>query len=1035
MKQRLSLGILLGVAMLFLVPAVSSAQSAIVGLLTDDSGGVLPGVTVEASSPVMIEGSRTTVSDSQGRFRFEAMRPGEYKITFALTGFGTVVREGVALPSNFTATVNAEMKVGSLEETINVSGTAPQVDVQQASRTTVIARDVIDSLPISRNVMGLGVLAAGVKPGTPDVGGIQTTEQVSLRARGLGGFDGEQQVEGMSIQSYEGGSQSFFDDTLQSEMTVTTSAIPADTGGGGVRLNMILKDGGNNFTGSAFMGGTKGTWLANNIDDRLRARNFSVANGIDHLESFTAHMGGPVLKDKLWWILSARHQSTETTIANVPKYVTTAAGETLKVTNDLYVRSLSSRLTWQASQKYKIAGFFERWWHKKGHSIGFGTDVRAGEQRDPKNAHHAIGNLKLTAPVSNNWLVEVGYSFAEFYWKGGPPTGSPAQLAEDAIFSPQWVYTAQTGDSALNKNFPDRCAYETGCTTWNTTRSQRQESVRNVFKTSASYVTGSHNIKVGLENTFGPGRQRKNTRNGHLTASYSNGLANQVSVFNNPTIQPAYVAYDVGLFAQDSWTIKRLTVNPGIRVAWIETGMYESSMAAGRFAPARFIEEEKGLINFGPDYSPRLSAVYDLFGDGRTALKTSWSKYFRNYDGDIAAGAYGKAGERSENRQWFDLDLLPGTNTRRVGAIACGTPGAKVLPTDCDGAAQDNEIGTSPSNGGFSAPTRADRIAMNIQRQYNDEFTAGVQHQLMPRLAVSATFYKRRIADIWFEDRPHITLADYSAFDVNMATAINTNATATSPAFTVAGDIRRDADVAAVLNPDAMITLYNLSAAKGGSFNSGVVDSSDTDNETLYTGFEAAFNTRLPGGAMLFGSWTGERTLQRWCDTDDNPNGPTSTGQFSASDATTGVAAAFGGRFCDQTAFNYPLRHEFKLAGNYAFPFGFDFGAVLQSYAGTERVIQWTPQANLFPGGRTKSETVVLTEPGSLFADRWNQLDINFKKNFRYSHHVITLQLDIFNVLNSNAIRNINNTVGASLGQVTGIMVGRFPRLALNYKF
>ena len=134
-------------------------------------------------------------------------------------------------------------------------------------------------------------------------------------------------------------------------------------------------------------------------------------------------------------------------------------------------------------------------------------------------------------------------------------------------------------------------------------------------------------------------------------------------VFNNPTIQPAYVAYDVGLFAQDSWTMKRLTINPGIRVVWIETGMYESSMAAGRFAPARFIEEEKGLIDFGADYSPRISAVYDLFGNGRTALKTSWSKYYRNYDGDIAAGAYGKAGERSENRQWFDIDLIPGTNT------------------------------------------------------------------------------------------------------------------------------------------------------------------------------------------------------------------------------------------------------------------------------------------------------------------------------------------------------------------------------------
>ena len=170
----------------------------------------------------------------------------------------------------------------------------------------------------------------------------------------------------------------------------------------------------------------------------------------------------------------------------------------------------------------------------------------------------------------------------------------------------------------------------------------------------ASYVTGSHNIKVGIENDWGPGRQRKNTRNGHLQQRYTNNQPATVEVFNNPVIQPAYVAYDVGIFAQDSWTIKRLTINPGLRVQWVETGMYESSMAAGRFAPARFIEEERGLIDFGADYSPRFSAVYDLFGDGRTALKTSWSKYYRNYDGDIAANAYGRAGERSEMRTWLD---------------------------------------------------------------------------------------------------------------------------------------------------------------------------------------------------------------------------------------------------------------------------------------------------------------------------------------------------------------------------------------------
>jgi hypothetical protein len=1013
MKHRRGLGILLGLACILFMPAVASAQSAIVGLLIDDSGGVLPGVNVEASSPVMIEGTKTTVTDSQGRYRFVEMRPGNYKLTFSLTGFGTVVREGISVPSNFTATVNAEMKVGNLEETINVSGTASQVDTQQATRTQVIPRDVIDALPISRNVMGLAVIVPGVRPGTPDMGGVQTTEQVSLRARGLGGLDGDQLVEGMSIQSYEGTSLSFLDDTLQSEMTVSTAAIPADTGGGGIRLNSILKDGGNNFSGSAFMGGTKGTWVANNIDDRLRARALTVANGIDHLEAFTGSLGGPILRNRLWWILSARHQSTETTIANVPKFVTAPNGEVFKATNDLYVRSVSTRLTWQAARNYKIAGFLERWWHKKGHSIAAGTDPRAGEQRDPRNAHHAIGNIKLTAPVTNKWLVEAGWSFAEFYWRGGSPSGTPAATAHDFPFTPEWYATAMTTDTALNRNFPDKCIYAylpapNGCTAWNATREQRQESVHNEAKFAASYVTGSHNIKVGIENDWGPGRQRKNTRNGHLIQLYSNNLPSQVEVYNNPVIQPAFVAYDVGIFAQDSWTIKRLTINPGLRVQWVETGMYASSMAAGRFAPARYIEEERGLIDFGADYAPRFSAVYDLFGHGRTALKASWSKYYRNYDGDIAANAYGRAGERSERRTWLDTDLVPGTNT----------PSGIAKATNSNGIAEDNEIGISPSQGQFANPDRPDRKALNLERQFNNEITAGIQHQLTSRVAVGAMFYKRKIGDLAFQDRTNIGASDYTSFQVAMP------------------DVSRDPDVAAVLKATDMVPVYNLNPAKLSVFNIGVVDRSDTTNDTLYTGFEASFNARLPGGAMVFGSWTADHTLQRWCDNNDDPNGPVTTGQFNPTSATTGVDAPLGGRYCDQTKFPYPLVHEFKFAGNYGLPYGLDFGAILQSYGGQERVIQWQPAAPLFPGGlRTQAQTFVLNAPGSIFYDRWNQLDINLKKNFRHNGKVLTFQIDVFNVLNSNAIRAANNNVGTSLGNATTIMLGRFPRLALNYKF
>ena len=201
-------------ACVLVLPASAWAQASLAGVVRDESGGVLPGVTVEAASPALIEGARTATTDEQGRYRIESLRPGPYKVTFSLSGFSTLTRAGVDVPSDTVVTVNAGMKVGALAESLTVTGESPQVDVLQASRTQVLTRNIIDALPVSRNVMSIGVLAAGVRPGTPDIGGSRMTEQVALRAHGLGGNDAEQLVEGMSIQSLEGPSQSYFDDML-----------------------------------------------------------------------------------------------------------------------------------------------------------------------------------------------------------------------------------------------------------------------------------------------------------------------------------------------------------------------------------------------------------------------------------------------------------------------------------------------------------------------------------------------------------------------------------------------------------------------------------------------------------------------------------------------------------------------------------------------------------------------------------------------------------------------------------------------------
>ena len=979
---------------LFLAPAVAWAQASIVGQVKDQSGGILPGVTVEATSPALIEGARVTVTDDQGRYRIEALRPGPYRLTFSIPGFGTLVRAGIDVPLDTVVNVNAEMKVGALEESITVTGLASQVDVQQASRTQVLTRDIIDALPVSRNVMSIGVLAPGVRPGTPDIGGSRMTEQVALRAHGLGGNDAEQLVEGMSIQSLEGPSQSYFDDMLQSEISVMTSAIPADTSGGGIRLNSVLKDGGNQFHGATFLGFSSGDWQADNVDDELRSPPLSIrsANGIKHIHMFSASFGGPIQRNKAWFLVTARHQSSDELVADVPPQIVAPDGEVINSFIDTYVRGPSARLTYQVSTNNKIAMFASRWWKRKGKDFSAGTDPRVGQFRDPKKAHHFVGNMKWTSTVAGKFLIEGGYSVAEFDWHGGP---APGVLKERG--TPEW-YT-QTRKTDTQRQIHPQCAYDTGCTTWGSLLSQRQDNTRHVLDGRISYVTGSHNIKLGYTYEFGPDGRIASEHNGDLQLNYNQSRPSTVTVFNTPLDAPGYIQYDTGLFVQDSWTMRRLTLNPGVRVEWFAAGMRETSAPAGRFVPARFFSKQYDLIKWGPNYAPRLSAVYDLFGDGRTALKASASKYHRQYDADPFL-AYAAAGVRQENRNWFDCVL-------NAAGTACS---GEARSTNNDGIAQDHEIGPSPSGGEFG--TRASATRGELERQYNWEYTVGVQHQLMPRVAVGALFIKRAIRNIQLTDRTFISLDDYTPFLVQM------------PAVS-------DPAVGAVLDPTEMITVYNLNQAKNSVYNQGLVDRSSDRNRSLYSGFEASFSARLHSSATLFGSWTAERNISVFCESNDNPNG------VPVADLYQGRNVSDGGRFCDQRNFDIPFLHEFKLAGNYTPAFGIDLGVVVQSYPGLERVITWQPPANLFPNQqRTQAQTIILNEPGSLYGERWTQVDINVRKNLHYGNNKVhTFQLDIFNVFNTNSIRTQTDSVGTSLGQVTAIMPGRFPRVAYQFKW
>src|SRR6185436_7634 len=244
-------------------------DSGVAGLVTDATGAVMPGVTVEASSPALIEGSRQAVTDSAGRYSIVQLRPGEYTVTFVLPGFSTVKRENIELTANFTANVSAERKVGALEETILVSGASPVVDVQNVTRSTIISSEAINALPTNKSWHGLGVITVGINSRTVDVGGAAGEQQNHLTAHGSVVTDFVVQLEGMNASNFAQGSYSNSSiqatDASTEELVYELGAISADVAGGGVRINIIPKQGGNRFSGSPFANGMTEAWQSNNF--------------------------------------------------------------------------------------------------------------------------------------------------------------------------------------------------------------------------------------------------------------------------------------------------------------------------------------------------------------------------------------------------------------------------------------------------------------------------------------------------------------------------------------------------------------------------------------------------------------------------------------------------------------------------------------------------------------------------------------------------------------------------------------------------
>ena len=568
------------------MPTAARAQSAIAGTVKDATGAVMPGVTVEASSPVLIEKTKSAVTDAEGNYKIVDLRPGTYTVTFTLPGFATVNREGLELPSNFTSTVNADMKVGAVEEALTVTGASPVVDVQNNQKTSVMSRELLDAVPSAKTIQSLGQLIVGVQLTAPDVGGSRAMQQTYFVVHGVGAAGANVTVDGLPTNGLmgDGAVQAYHNEAMAQEIVFLTAGGTAETLVGGVTMNFVPKDGGNRFAGAFKYAKSPADWQGNNLTTGLQsvcpnATGSGCVAAVDKISDFyevNIEEGGPIVKDTLWFFGAFRNAHYDKPIANTFTLPTNLSAPVafLQCSNgtigcaqgvsDEKMKNPVVRITWQMSPRNKFSAYMDRAMRLRGHAMGSNTDpdTAAVVWHTPT---FATGSGKWTSTISSRLLFEAGFSFNRERYDNvyepaiAQPYGSAAWYAgiRKSETSTGFLWNAS---SAQLGNYPDKYNYTA----------------------ALSYVTGTHAFKFGFLNSFGP-YLRWNTANGDLYASFTGGVGTTVTVLNTPLQTGEYLDDNLGVYAQDSWHINKFTINLGLRYDYVK----QHVIGAGADRPIR----------------------------------------------------------------------------------------------------------------------------------------------------------------------------------------------------------------------------------------------------------------------------------------------------------------------------------------------------------------------------------------------------------------------------------------------------------------
>jgi hypothetical protein len=667
-------------------------DSSIFGQLTDESGAVLPGVTVTASSPALQTGQQIAISDERGQYRITPLPIGVYDVTYALQGFRTVKREGIRLTVGFNANVDVALALGSLEETIIVSGGSPVIDVKSSVTATVMTRETLELLPTSRNsVIGLMAQAPGARPNI-DVAGSTMNDVPSFRAFGISG-ESWQAVEGVPTANgrTNNGSGTFWDYASIEEAKVATLAHSAEVPLIGVHINAIVKSGGNSFHGQLFSSTTSNKLQSKNIDDNLRAQGISEGGSLRYRREVQGELSGRIIPDRLWFYGSARRRSNSDTIPGVFK----PDGSIASI--DDTQRYTTWKVSYQASKSNKIEAF-DTWLYKTqdGRELSI---LNQWDSRILQKTPNHIGRVGWSGLKGNNFSSTVQFGY---WWNASQFTGYTNEpSATDQLTLLNWGLHSSGNEETLSKRL----------TTKGTVDYYRSE------------LLGDHSLRFGGEHTWAVGDRYRNDRGEarNYQRIFRGGEAIQIGVWNTPT-RPQTPGEQLAFFVQDSWNLgEGLTLNLGVRYAYDE-GVIPRQCREATAPPFEILAPEECFeaVPFANwhSLSPRLNLAYNL--GTKTVIKGGWNRFSSMRSTDTMTNANQNATTTTVFR-WRDLN---GNSLYDPGEVDLRLNGPDFISRTFQGV----------TSGLANAVANPDE-----KQPYQDEYVLGVERELRPLLAARVT--------------------------------------------------------------------------------------------------------------------------------------------------------------------------------------------------------------------------------------------------------------------------------------------------------